>query len=36
MGMDVTLVTTAKSDNEAYELLRSFGMPFIKKEIKTA
>jgi large subunit ribosomal protein L5 len=35
MGMDVTLVTTAKSDNEAYELLRSFGMPFIKKEIKT-
>ena len=36
MGMDVTLVTTANSDNEAYELLRSFGMPFIKKEIKTA
>jgi len=36
MGMDVTLVTTADSDNEAYELLRSFGMPFIKKEIKTA
>jgi large subunit ribosomal protein L5 len=36
MGMDVTLVTTAKSDNEAYELLKSFGMPFIKKEIKTA
>jgi large subunit ribosomal protein L5 len=36
MGMDVTLVTSAKSDNEAYELLRSFGMPFIKKEIKTA
>lgn len=36
MGMDVTLVTSAKSDNEAYELLQSFGMPFIKKEIKTA
>jgi large subunit ribosomal protein L5 len=36
MGMDVTLVTTAKSDNEAYELLKSFGMPFMKKEIKTA
>jgi large subunit ribosomal protein L5 len=36
MGMDVTLVTSANSDNEAYELLRSFGMPFIKKEIKTA
>lgn len=36
MGMDVTLVTSAKSDNEAHELLKSFGMPFIKKEIKTA
>ena len=36
MGMDVTIVTSAKSDNEAYELLKSFGMPFIKKEIKTA
>lgn len=36
MGMDITLVTTAKSDNEAYELLKSFGMPFVKKEIKTA
>ena len=36
MGMDITFVTTAKSDNEAYELLKSFGMPFVKKEIKTA
>jgi large subunit ribosomal protein L5 len=36
LGMDVTIVTSARSDNEAYELLRSFGMPFIKKEIKTA
>lgn len=36
MGMDITLVTTAKTDNEAYELLKAFGMPFIKKEIKTA
>jgi len=36
MGMDVTLVTSAKSDNEAYELLKSFGIPFIKKEIKKA
>jgi len=35
LGMDVTIVTSAKSDNEAYELLKSFGMPFIKKEIKT-
>jgi large subunit ribosomal protein L5 len=36
LGMDVTIVTSAKSDNEAYELLKSFGMPFIKKEIKTS
>ena len=36
LGMDVTIVTSAKSDNEAYELLKAFGMPFIKKEIKTA
>jgi large subunit ribosomal protein L5 len=36
MGMDITFVTTAKTDNEAYELLKSFGMPFVKKEIKTA
>ena len=36
LGMDVTIVTTAQSDNEAYELLQSFGVPFRKKEIKTA
>jgi large subunit ribosomal protein L5 len=36
LGMDVTIVTTAESDNEAYELLQSFGVPFRKKEIKTA
>jgi large subunit ribosomal protein L5 len=36
LGMDVTLVTTAQSDNEAYELLQAFGVPFRKKEIKTA
>lgn len=36
LGMDVTIVTSAKTDNEAYELLKSFGVPFIKKEIKTA
>jgi len=35
LGMDVTFVTTAKTDREAFELLSSFGMPFIKKEIKT-
>jgi large subunit ribosomal protein L5 len=27
-GMDVTFVTTTKSDDEARELLRQFGMPF--------
>lgn len=36
LGMDITFVTTAKTDNEAYELLQSFGVPFRKKEIKTA
>ena len=30
-GMNITIVTTAKSDDEAYELLRSMGMPFAKK-----
>jgi len=32
-GMDITLVTTAKTDEEAYELLKGFGMPFIKREV---
>lgn len=34
-GMDITIVTTAKTDEEAYELLQQFGMPFknaIKKQ----
>jgi len=32
-GMDITFVTTAKTDEEGYELLKAFGMPFsnIKK-----
>ena len=29
-GMDVIFVTTAKTDEEARELLRLFGMPFAK------
>ncbi|MCX7612442.1 MAG: 50S ribosomal protein L5 [Ignavibacterium sp.] len=33
VGMDITIVTTAKTDNEAYELLKGFGFPFRKKEI---
>lgn len=31
-GMDITIVTTAKTDEEAYELLRLFGMPFVRRE----
>jgi large subunit ribosomal protein L5 len=27
-GMDITFVTTAKTDEESYELLKAFGMPF--------
>lgn len=36
LGMDITFVTTAPTDNEAYELLKAFGFPFRKKEINTA
>ncbi len=32
IGMDVTFVTSAKTDNEAYELLLAFGLPFKKKQ----
>lgn len=32
-GMDITIVTSASSDDEARELLRAFGMPFVKKEV---
>jgi large subunit ribosomal protein L5 len=31
-GMDITFVTSAKTDEEARELLRCFGMPFQKNE----
>lgn len=34
LGMDITFVTTAHSDGEAYELLSAFGVPFRKKEVK--
>jgi len=30
-GMDITFVTSANTDKEAYELLAAFGMPFRKK-----
>jgi len=31
-GMDITVVTTAKTDIEAYELLKELGMPFVKRQ----
>lgn len=31
-GMDITFVTTSKTDQEAYELLKAFGMPFVKPQ----
>ena len=30
-GMDITFVTTAQTDEESYELLKAFGMPFVQK-----
>lgn len=30
-GMDITFVTTAKTDEESFELLKAFGMPFASK-----
>lgn len=31
-GFDVTFVTTAKTDEEAFALLKGFGMPFIRRD----
>lgn len=31
-GMDITFVTTAQTDEESLELLRSFGLPFTSKK----
>ncbi|MBI3004249.1 MAG: 50S ribosomal protein L5 [Ignavibacteriales bacterium] len=31
-GMDITVVTTANTDIEAYELLKELGMPFVKRQ----
>jgi large subunit ribosomal protein L5 len=33
-GMDITFVTTAKTDEESFELLKAFGMPFASKNNK--
>lgn len=35
-GLNVSIVTTANTDEEAYELLKLFGMPFQKKESAAA
>jgi len=32
LGLDITIVTTARTDQEAHELLRQFGMPFVKRQ----
>ena len=31
-GMNITIVTSAKTDKEAYALLREFGFPFKNKK----
>jgi large subunit ribosomal protein L5 len=31
-GLDITFVTTAKTDEEAYALLKLLGMPFVRRE----
>jgi large subunit ribosomal protein L5 len=33
-GMNVTFTTTAKTDQEAYELLKGYGIPFIRRDEK--
>lgn len=40
-GMDITFVTTARNDEESFELLKAFGMPFanqspVNAEVETA
>jgi len=36
LGMDITFVTSSKTDKEAFELLKAFGVPFTKKEVQQA
>jgi len=33
-GMNVTFTTTAKTDQEAYELLKGYGIPFVRRDEK--
>ncbi|GIV57401.1 MAG: 50S ribosomal protein L5 [Bacteroidetes bacterium] len=35
-GMDITFVTTAETDEEAYALLKELGMPFVRREQQEA
>ena len=35
-GLNITLVTSSKTDNEAYELLKNFGLPLIEKPVKNS
>ena len=35
-GLNITLVTTSKTDNEAYELLKYFGFPLREKPVKNS
>lgn len=35
-GLDITFVTTAETDEEAHALLKAFGMPFVRRESKSA
>ena len=35
-GLDVTFVTTAETDEEAYALLKALGMPFVRREQEEA
>jgi large subunit ribosomal protein L5 len=34
-GLNITFVTTSRTDEEAYELLKAFGMPFRRREGET-
>jgi len=36
MGLDITIVTTAQSDDEGRELLKLLGMPFRRTESSNA
>ena len=35
-GLDITFVTTADTDEEAFALLKAFGMPFVRREAQVA